>query len=46
MGRPISYVGKRVQLGQTHYLVGNKSAKQIDPVIEAFKTWLRTLFAT
>lgn len=46
MGRPISYVGKRVQLGQPHYLADNKSAKQIDPVIEAFKTWLRTLFAT
>jgi LysR family glycine cleavage system transcriptional activator len=46
MGRPISYVGKRVQLGQFHYLGDNKSAKQIDPVIEAFEIWLRTLFAT
>ena len=46
MGRPIRYAGKRVQLGQSHYLAENKSAKQIDPVIEAFKTWLRTLFET
>jgi hypothetical protein len=46
MGRPIKFAGDRVPLGQSHYLVDNKSAKQIDPVIEAFKAWLRTLFVT
>ncbi|MFT5657162.1 MAG: LysR family glycine cleavage system transcriptional activator [Gammaproteobacteria bacterium] len=43
-GRAIKYVGKPVPLAQSHYLAENKSAKETGPVIEAFKSWLRTLF--
>ena len=46
MGRSIKYAGSRVPLNQSHYFAENKSAKETDPVVEAFKSWLRTLFAS
>jgi LysR family glycine cleavage system transcriptional activator len=46
MGRSIRYAGSRVPLDQSHYFAENKSAKETDPVVEAFKSWLRTLFAS
>jgi len=46
MGRPITTAGNRVPLGQSHYLAESKPARETDPVIEAFKNWLRGLFET
>lgn len=46
MGRSIRYAGSRVPLSQSHYLAQNKSTKETDPVVEAFKIWLRTLFTS
>ncbi|MGI9406373.1 MAG: hypothetical protein ACR2O4_08375, partial [Hyphomicrobiaceae bacterium] len=42
--RPIKIVGDRVPLRQSHYLVDNGSAKEINPAAEAFKDWLRSQF--
>ena len=44
-GHRIKCAGDRVQLGQSHYLVRKELVKESHPLTEAFKQWLRTLFA-
>lgn len=44
MGRSIKYAGSPVPLGQSHYLAENQTSTHTDPVVEAFKSWLRKLF--
>ncbi len=44
MGRNVKLAGSAVPLSQSHYLLDSKSAQQADPVVQAFKQWLRSCF--
>lgn len=43
-GRPIRIAGKRVALGQSHYLVEMNPARERHPAAELFKDWARQVF--
>ena len=45
-GRPVTCVGDSVPLKQSHYLVSSDAAKEINPMAESFKAWLRIKMGT